>query len=227
MTSSPPLCDGDLLDQPEFHRRYLAMPKSFWAELIAGKVYVMSPVYGEHSDLHGLVDGWLSQYMFSTPGVKFRPTPSTILGPRSEPQPDAVLFILPEFGGRVHFDEHRCTVGAPELVVEVCVSTEAHDLKVKLQEYERAGVNEYIVVLPRRKAVRWFQLEANRFKELRPVDGLYRSTQFPGLWLDPTALLSEDVPPLLAALNLGLQDSAHAEFVAKLQSQRKRKLRRK
>jgi hypothetical protein len=34
----PPLCEGDRLSQPEFHRRYLAMPQGVKAELVEGIV---------------------------------------------------------------------------------------------------------------------------------------------------------------------------------------------
>lgn len=227
MTSPPPLCDGDLLDQPEFHRRYAAMPENFWAELIEGRVYLMSPAYGPHSDLHAIVDGWLMHYMARTPGVKARTTPSTILNRRNEPQPDAVLFIKPEFGGRVEIDKNGCTVGPPELVVEISVSTEARDLRLKFDAYEKAGIAEYIVVLPRRKLVRWFRLVDGQYQEQPVVDNRFCSAVFPGLWLDPVALLDEDAARILDVLDQGLLDPAHAAFVAKLKSQKSKKSRRK
>ncbi len=64
---------------------------------------------------------------------------TTILGPRSEPQPDALLRILAERGGQSH-DQHGYLHGAPELVVEVSKTTRYVDARSKLKDYERAGV---------------------------------------------------------------------------------------
>ena len=45
-----------------------------------------------------------------------------------------------------------------------------------------------------------------------------RSEVFPGLWLDPRALLTQDWPRLLAVLGQGLASPEHAAFVARLGS---------
>ena len=50
----------------------------------------------------------------------------------------------------------------------------------------------------------------------RDRDGLYRSKVFPGLWLDPAALLRGDLAGVLATLDRGLASPEHAAFVAKL-----------
>jgi hypothetical protein len=39
---------------------------------------------------------------------------------------------------------------------------------------------------------------------------------FPGLWLDPAALLADDGPALVAALERGLATAEHAAFIARL-----------
>jgi hypothetical protein len=44
----PPLVNGDRLTQPEFHRRYEAMPPNTRAELIGGIVYMASPLRNPH-----------------------------------------------------------------------------------------------------------------------------------------------------------------------------------
>ena len=49
------------------------------------------------------------------------------------------------------------------------------------------------------------------------ADGLYRSTVFPGLWLDPVALLNHDLARVLAVVQEGLNTAEHAGFVARLQ----------
>src|SRR4051794_3644236 len=97
---SPPLVEGDHLDQPEFHRRYEAMPGGTKAELIDGVVSMPSPVSSDHSISHAAIIYWLFHYSASTLGVAVHDNATTVLGRRSEPQPDALLRIRPEFGGR-------------------------------------------------------------------------------------------------------------------------------
>src|SRR5207245_2120719 len=87
----PPLEAGDHLDQPTFHERYLAMPPNVKAELIGGIVHMPSPLKLPHSGCHADVVTWLGVYKASTPGTDVRDNATTILGPESEPQPDAHL----------------------------------------------------------------------------------------------------------------------------------------
>jgi hypothetical protein len=54
-------------------------------------------------------------------------------------------------------------------------------------------------------------------------DGIYRSVVFPGLWLDPKALLDRDLNGLIATLDRGVASAQHAEFVARLESARTKK----
>ena len=56
-----PLRNGDVLDQPTFHARYLATRAGVRAELIGGVVHVPSPVTNWHSIYHYAVVGWLKR----------------------------------------------------------------------------------------------------------------------------------------------------------------------
>ena len=47
-------------------------------------------------------------------------------------------------------------------------------------------------------------------------DGLYHSTVFPGLWLDPVSLLKGDTRRLRAVVHLGCDTPEHDAFVARL-----------
>jgi Uma2 family endonuclease len=144
-----------------------------------------------------------------------------ILGDDSEPQPDAALIVRTEYGGQTRLDDRNYRVGPPELVVEVANSGGAIDLHRKKDDYEKAGVLEYVVVLLRDEQVRWFRNVVGQFAERPPHPvGLFRSEVFPGLWLNPVALLHDDGSALLATLNLGLQSKEHAEFVQTLASRR-------
>jgi hypothetical protein len=105
--SLPPLQNGDQLDQPTFHARYEAMPEDCRAELIGGIVYMASPQKLPHSTAHVRVSHWLGEYAEATPGTEALLNNTQILGPDSEPEPDACLFVLPEHGGQVFVDEEE------------------------------------------------------------------------------------------------------------------------
>jgi Uma2 family endonuclease len=212
----PPLVEGERLDQPEFHRRYEAMPPGSRAELINGVVFMPSPVSPEHADAAGKVVSWLNLYELRTPGVQTLDGATVILGRKGEPQPDALLRIRPEYGGRTG-KERGFVRGAPELVVEVSKATRYVDLGPKLDDYERAEVQEYVIRALEPDEVIWHVLRDGRLVAVPPgADGLYRSEVFPGLWLDPRALLANDLGGLMAALDRGLAAPEHAEFVAKM-----------
>lgn len=212
-----PLRSGDVLDQPTFHQRYEEMPRGFHAELIEGVVYVPSPSTSWHGMYQGAVVGWLFSYGAATPGVFAIDNGTVILDDENEPQPDALLRIGP--GGASSIDRKGYLVGTPELHVEVAYSSESIDLHQKRRAYERAGVQEYLVVLIREPGVRAYRLDQKQYQEAPPdSDGIWRSAVFPGLWLNVPALLDRDGKSLLETLQRGIATRDHDEFVARLQS---------
>ncbi len=216
----PPLENGDRLDQPTFHARYKAMPEDCHAELIGGIVHLPSPQKVPHSTTQRLVVRWLDQYAEATPGTEVLVNKTQVLGPDSEPEPDACLFITPEHGGRVFVDEDEYLNGAPELIVEVSSSSESIDLHRKKEDYRKAGVREYVVLALRTQQVFWFTLRRGKYVEVPlPADGVFRSSEFPGLWLDAEAMLHNDRRRVLAALGQGLAAPEHAAFATKLAKQ--------
>jgi Uma2 family endonuclease len=163
---------------------------------------------------------WLDEYSEATPGTHALLNNTQILGEDSEPQPDACLFILPECGGQVFVDEDEYVNGTPELIVEVSSATESIDLHAKKQDYQKAGVREYVVLAVRSQQVLWFILQRAKYREVPlPADGVFRSRVFPGLWLDVEAMLANQRKRVLAALKQGLATAEHASFVAKLEKQ--------
>ena len=214
--TAPPLLPGQRLDQAAFHDRYAAMPPGIKAELIAGVVGMPSPVGVEHGEASGPVIVWLNAYREATPGVQILDNASVVLSSTSEVQPDVCLRILPESGGQSR-TERGMVAGPPELVVEVAHTTRNLDLGLKLTEYARAGVPEYVVRLLTPNAVRWHCLHDGQLILTPPdADGWYRSTNFPGLWLDPVALLNHDTRRLREVADLRIQTADHADFVARL-----------
>jgi Uma2 family endonuclease len=132
-------------------------------------------------------------------------------------QPDALLFVQPEYGGHVQLGEKGYIEGAPDLVAEVASSSGSFDLGRKLHAYRRNHVREYIVWRVLDQQIDWFVHRDERFERLAPSgDGILRSTVFPGLWLDPAALLRGDVYAVLTVVQQGLSSSEHGEFVARL-----------
>jgi Uma2 family endonuclease len=213
------LNNGDRMAQAEFHQLYEQTPEGFKAELIGGIVYVASPLRIRHGKNHLPLGSLFFAYESATPGVECCDNTTVILGDESEPQPDLILRILPEYGGQSRTTEDDYIDGAPELVAEVAFSSRAIDLHAKRDDYRRHGVLEYLVLNLRDRRLHWFDLRADR--ELTPdADGVYRVQTFPGLWVHGEALLARDSQRLLATLNAGLATPEHGAFVQRLEQAR-------
>jgi Uma2 family endonuclease len=213
--SIPLLHSGDRLTQREFHRRYEAYPEDVKFELIGGIVYMASPLRRLHAIYHLKLGTLLSLYADATPGVEALDNATTILGEESEPQPDLALRILPEYGGQSFTDQKDYVNRAPELIAEVAHSSHAIDLHQKKDDYEKAGVVEYLVLSVDEKSFHWFHFKSKR--KIQPDSkGIYRSRVFPGLWIDSRALLAREAARVNKVLQEGLASSAHAAFVRKL-----------
>jgi Uma2 family endonuclease len=218
----PPLESGDHLTREEFERRYHAQPSLKKAELIEGVVYVSSPVrQSQHGGPHFDLIGWLSLYRMATPGVEGGDNSTLRLDLANVPQPDALLFLAPALGGQARIDEDGYIEEAPELVAEIAAASASIDLNTKLQVYQSFGVREYVVWRVLDQAIDWFVLRDSQFTRMTPSpEGWLKSEVFPGLWLDPNALLQSDMPALLAVAQQGISSAEHAAFVAELQRRR-------
>jgi Uma2 family endonuclease len=212
-----PLNAGDRLTLPEFERRYAAHPELKKAELLEGVVHVPSPTRAAHARFHALAILWLGIYAAATPQTEVEDNATVRLNVEDEVQPDALLRLLPEAGGGVRPTLDGYLEGPPELVVEIAASSAAYDLHVKRRVYARSGVRDYIVLQVYERRVDWFTLGAGGYESL-PVgeDGILRSERFPGLWLDPAALLAGDAATLLRVVQQGIATPEHAAFAARL-----------
>ena len=221
-TPAPGLENGDRLTRAEFERRYEARPDLKKAELIEGVVHMPSPTrFGSHARPHAALIGWLFTYAATTPGVEVSDNPTVRLDLDNEPQPDAALLIDPEVGGQARVSEDDYVEGAPELVAEITASSASYDLHDKLHVYRRNGVREYLVWRTLDGRLDWFELADGTYRPRQPDDsGLVASRVFPGLRLAVDALLSGDLPAVLAAQQRGLAEPAHAEFVKNLHARR-------
>lgn len=214
--AAPPLFDGQRLDRAEFMRRYELTPPGFKAELIGGVVYVASPLSSPHGRGSFGVSTWLGVYCARTPGTDGLDNATTLMDDLGVPQPDSQMRILPECGGQGR-EEGEYVAGAPELIAETARSSRKLDLGARRDDYERAGVRESIVVVLDTSEVHWHVRRDDKLVRIDPdADGIYRSTAFPGLWLDPAALLRKDLAGVLDVLERGLATPDHAAFVARL-----------
>jgi|688.fasta_scaffold00887_4 Uma2 family endonuclease len=214
----PPLENGDRLSRSEFERRYQAMPNHQKAELIAGIVYVASPLrITQHGNPHARIMTWLGSYWAVTPGIELGDNSTVQLDHYNEPQPDALLRI--QTGGQSTVNDDGYVEGAPELIVEIAASTVSLDLHQKLEIYQLHQVQEYLVWRVEDDQLDWFQLKQGKYLKLQPdIEGVLYSQMFPGLWLDQNALLTENLAKVLQILQKGLASGEHQSFLEKLNS---------
>jgi Uma2 family endonuclease len=213
----PPLEQGDRLPRAEFERRYCNMPELKKAELIEGVVHMASPVSRRHGPQHATMLGWLWAYAASTPIVEVADNMTGRLDEDNVVQPDALLRIRPEFGGQA-LDDGEFIKGAPELVAEIAATSASYDLHDKKKVYRRNGVREYIVWRTIDRVLEWGVLGDEGYTQLQPrSDGVLCSIVFPGLWLDVESLLAGNLAKMMATVQAGVADPAHASFVAVIQ----------
>ena len=177
-----------------------------------------SPVrFGNHGEPHAELLTWLGTYSAFTRGVRLGDNVTVRLGSDTDPQPDALLRIEPQAGGRSHISADAYVEGAPELIVEIAASTASHDLHDKLDVYRQSGVQEYLVWRVYDEQIDWFALQDGEYIRLTPDEsGVIHSQVFPGLRLALSALLAGEIAQVLAELQKGLGTAEHADFVERL-----------
>lgn len=213
----PSLEPGDRLTRREFERRYQAMPHIKKAELIEGVVYMPSPVHASHATAHSQIIGWLAVYCASTPGVKLADNATVRLDPDNVVQPDVLLRLEPQAGGRSRVSPDDYIEGAPELIVEIATSSAAYDLHDKLRVYRRNRVQEYVVWQVLERKLDWWRWDEGEYLPLAPdAHGVFVSQTFAGLWLAANAVLNDDLAATLGCLQTGLASADHAAFVARI-----------
>ena len=214
----PALENGDRLTRCEFERRYALRPELKKAQLIEGIVYMPSPVrFTTHGEPHAAILGVLLHYSAFTPGVSVGDNATFRLDLDNEPQPDVLLRIEPEAGGRSRLSDDDYVEGPPELIVEIAASNASIDLHDKLRAYRRNGVQEYLVWRTQEQRIDWFELADGDYR-LLPADdaGVVRSRVFPGLRLAVPALLNGDLAGALREPQTGIDSDEHRRFAARL-----------
>jgi len=211
----PPLENGDRLTRAEFERRYTAMANVKKAELIAGRVYMASPLrIRQHGNPHSRIITWLGVYEAATPGVMAADNATVRLDRENEPQPDALL--RREQGGTSRISVDDYLEGPPELIVEIAASTASYDLHEKFQVYRENGVQEYLVWRVQDGGLDWYQLRGGEYVSQDEHEGVLKSLVFPGLWLNRRALLAGNLAAVLATVQAGIATAEHQEFCEEL-----------
>jgi Uma2 family endonuclease len=214
-TTELQLQNGDCLSQAEFHEAYRLCPEGVKFELIGGTVYMASPLRRSHGNRHTQLSAVLELYESATPGAELLDNATTILGENSEPQPDLALRILSEYGGQSRETPDDYVQGAPEFIAEIAHSKRSIDLHQKRDDYQRAGVVEYLVLCLREKVLLWFHLKSRR-RLIPDAEGVYRSRVFPGLWLDGPAFLNRQRARVFRVMEEGIASPAHVRFTRML-----------
>lgn len=216
----PLLENGDRMSQAEFHRRYKAHPGDEKFELVGGIVYMASPLRYPHATYHLKLGTLLDLYAIATPGVEGADNATTILGEESEPQPDLLLRIVQECGGQSRVGPEKYLEGAPELLAEIAHSSRSIDLNQKKEDYQKAGVLEYLVLSVEDEQLFWFHFPSST-SLLPDRQGVFQSLVFPGLWIHGEGLLALDAPKFHAILHKGLKSRGHSAFARRLEQTRR------
>ena len=214
----PPLMAGDRLTRAEFERRYADHPEIKKAELVEGVVYVSPPVrQPQHSRPHAYLTTWAGCFVAATPGVDLGDNATVRLDFENEYQPDILLRLEPENGGKSIINEDGYIEGAPELVVEIAASSASFDLHDKHRVYARNGVQEYIAFQMYEQQVSWFMLIEGVYEMVKPGEnGIIRSRVFPGLWLNSAAFWERNLAGMLETVQAGVTSAEHATLNTRL-----------
>jgi hypothetical protein len=172
--------------------------------------------FEEHGEQDARLMTVLGLYCLLTPGVRAGHNATVRLDMGNEPQPDALLLVDPDHGGQVTITDGYIT-GGPELAAEVAASSVSIDRNAKFRAYRRNGVREYILWRVEDGEIDWFVLRGSEYEPLSAgPDGILRSEVFPGLWIDPRALIAGEGQRIIAVAQQGIASGEHAEFVERL-----------
>jgi Uma2 family endonuclease len=215
----PRLIDGERLSRAVFEERFDAHPDQKVAELLEGVVRLTNDGRFFPATCRADLTALFGSYAAVTPHVLVGAHSSLLLDDENELQPDHSVLIRRENGGRGVLDSAGCLRSAPELAAYV-VSPEFAELTAKRKRVlHRFGASELVFWYVNVGTLEWFVRRANGYDRLPPdADGLLKSVTFPGLWLDPAALVRRDLPAVLAALTRGLATPEHAAFVERLRA---------
>ena len=169
-------------------------------EWVDGEVIPFMPTADRHDRIIMFLGHVIANYLdFRGPGRVFGQEFELRSRPGSAREPD--MFVV--LKRHLHRLEEMRFVGAADVVVEV-ISRDSvtRDRIVKYAEYQATGIPEYWLIDPRegRERIDLFRLgDDGRYRAVEPAaDGCLHSTVLPGVWLDPSWLVEDELPGLVA-----------------------------
>ena len=148
---------------------YWNLPEGQRAELIDGKLYAMAPPNRTHQEILGELHTAINNYIKSKNGTcKVYPAPFAV-----NLNADDKIWVEPDISVICDKDKlsDRGCKGAPDWIIEiVSPSSTRMDYSVKLFKYRTAGVREYWIVNPMKKAVQTYVFEGEEDSNLFSFD---------------------------------------------------------
>ncbi len=164
---------------------YLSLPEDRESryELVDGVVTVTpSPMFG-HQQIAAEIERQLGNFLLENPTGGVAHEVDVKLGDDLVYCPD-VLYVK----GTLTDPFKRLTT-PPNLVVEIASpSSGEYDAETKRRNYEAAGVSEYWLIDPARRAFRFLVLEGGVYREVNASGDRYASSVLPGFELDLTLI---------------------------------------
>ena len=148
---------------------YWNLPEGQRAELVDGKLYAMAPPNRIHQEILGELHTAINNYIKSKNGTcKVYPAPFAV-----NLNADDKIWVEPDISVICDKDKlsDRGCKGAPDWIIEiVSPSSTRMDYSVKLFKYRTAGVREYWIVNPMKKAVQTYVFEGEEDSNLFSFD---------------------------------------------------------
>lgn len=169
------------------------------ADLIDGVIHMASP---ENTDANDLFL-WLTSILHPLArrrklGRVFGSRVAFRLAEKGGPEPD-IAFVRAD---RLHLVHRGYVEGPPDMAIEI-VSPDSvdRDYKDKRKQYQDAKVPEYWIVDKLEHEVTLLRLNAQeRYREVRPRQGVLRSEALEGFWLRPEWLWMAPLPDAVEIL---------------------------
>lgn len=167
---------------------YWNLPEGQRAELIDGKLYAMAPPSPFHQELVTEISAVIHSHIKSKDGnCKVYPSPFAV-----NLNADDKIWVEPDISiicDTSMIDSQGCK-GAPDWIIEVVSpSSTRMDYFVKLIKYRTAGVREYWIVNPMKKAVQTYVFEGEEDANLFSFDEEIPVHIFDGLAIQISVLV--------------------------------------
>ncbi len=198
----PPLVRGEWF--PMSYDEFLEwLPDGLLGEWVDGKGMILVTSSERHVRFLLLFANLLSAYvdLFQIGRVLQAPFQMRLEFRPSGREPDLMVVLSP------HLDRIRrlWLEGPADLIMEfVSEHTADNDLRIKLREFETAGVPEYLAIETRegRHGTWFYRLDdSGKLRLVEPDDqGRLHSEVIPGFWFDPAWLTEEPLPNALTLL---------------------------